>query len=116
MLSGSGFEFLVIGEGDSITAQLPAPNARVASGTTVILFAGEELPKEQVTVPQLSGMKYTAAKQALENRGLFIRTTGAKKSGARVEVSVQSIPAGQKTTYGSIIEVTLIDKDVVERN
>ena len=115
-LLGSGFEFVVIGGGDNVTSQLPAPNAQVASGTTVMLFADEDVSKDQVTVPQLSGMSYIAAKLTLESRGLFIRTTGAPRSGSHVEISVQSIPAGKETAYGSIVEVTLIDKEVVARN
>ena len=111
-----GLEFRVIGNSMSVTSQLPMPNAYVASGTTVILYADEDTPKEEVTVPSLSGMPYSEAKRTLESSGLFIRTTGASRLNSRTEVSVQSIPAGEKTIYGSVIEVTLINKDAVERN
>jgi len=110
-----GFETTVIGDGDTVTGQCPSPNAYIASGASVKLYAGVEEPiRAPVSVPQLSGMKYSAAKQALENRGLFIRTAGAPKSNSKVVVSVQSIPAGQETMYGSVVEVTLIDQDVIE--
>lgn len=116
LLSGLGFEFRIVGDGDSVTAQLPLQNAHVASGTTAVIYAGEEAPRETVIVPQLNGMTYAAALQALENCGLFIRTTGAPKSDGRVTVSVQSIPARTETAYGSVIEVTLIDNAAAERN
>ena len=115
-MDGLGMEVRVVGSGGSVTGQLPSPNAYVASGTTVILYAGVEVPKEQATVPLIAGMSYSDAKQALESRGLFIRTTGALRSDSRTAVSVQSIPAGEETAYGSIVEVTLINKDAVERN
>ena len=114
ILTGQGFEYKVIGSGDKATGQLPAPNAYIASGTKIIIYAGEDVPRDAVIVPQLYNMTYAAAKQALESRGLFIRTAGVAKSNSRVRVSVQSIPEGKETAYGSVIEVTLIDKDVIE--
>ena len=116
LLESMGFEYIVAGDGESVTAQLPMPNAYVASGTTVIIYAGEEAPHETVTVPPLSGMTYINARQALESRGMFIRTTGAPKSDGKVTVSVQSIPSGAQTAYGSVVEVTLIDSSAAERN
>jgi len=114
LLASMGFEVKVVGEGHVVTGQLPAQNAHVASGTLVIIYAGEEPPREIVEVPQLFGMTYSGARQALENRGLFIRTTGVPKSDSKVRVSVQSIPAGQETPFGSVVEVTLIDRDIIE--
>jgi len=114
ILSHQGFEFTIVGDGDNATGQLPAPNAHVASGTKVVIYAGEEVPREDVTAPGLAGMSYGAAKRALENKGLFIRTTGASRSDSKTQVSVQSIPAGREISSGSVVEVTLIDRDVIE--
>ena len=114
MLAEAGFEVVIVGDGNSVTGQMPAQNAYVASGTKVILFAGAEPPREAVVVPQLFGLTYTAARQRLENLGLFIRTTGAQRSDSSVRVSIQSIPAEQETPYGSVVEVTLIDRDNIE--
>ena len=113
-LTEQGYDYIVVGEGDQVTGQAPASNAHVAYGTQVIIFAGEDIPREPVTVPNLSGMAYADAKKALESKGLFIRTTGAQRSDKKVEISVQSMPGGIQTTYGAVIEVTLIDKDAVE--
>ena len=115
LLRGFGLEFQVIGDGYNVTAQLPAMNAIVSSGTKIIIFAGEEVPDELVSVPSLSRMSYANAKNALESRGLFIRTTGVAKSDSKAVVSVQSIHSGLEVAYGSVIEVTLIDRDVIER-
>jgi len=116
LLAGRGFEFVVEGSGEIVTGQLPAPNAYIASGSRVVLYADKEMPTDPVTVPSISGMSYSAAKQALESRGLFIRTTGAPKSDNRASVFIQSIPAGEETAYGSVVEATLVNKDAVERN
>ena len=116
LLGEQGFNSKVVGDGANVTGQFPAPNAYVASGTTVILYAGADPPTGQATVPHLSGLSYNEAKQELESCGMFIRTTGAPKSDSRAEVSVQSVSPGERTAYGSVIEVTLINKDAVARD
>ena len=113
-LEEQGFEVKVIGEGGIVTGQAPAPNAHVAYGTQVVIFADGDIPREPVTVPHLAGMSWLEAKSILEARGLFIRTAGALRSDKKAEVSVQSIPAGTQTAYGAVVEVTLIDKSAVE--
>ena len=115
ILTEQGFECVVLGDGESVIAQLPVPNAHISSGTTVKLYTiAEDTTDISVTVPQLSGMSYDKAKETLQSAGLFIRTTGALKSDKKAEVSVQSIPGFTQTAYGSVVEVTLIDKGVVE--
>jgi len=114
LLFGMGFDYTVIGSGDSVTGQLPATNAHLASGSKILIYAGEEAPRELVTAPNLFGLSYASARSVLESRGLFIRTTGAPKSDGRAVVSVQSYPAGSEIAYGTVIEVTLIDRDIVE--
>jgi hypothetical protein len=57
-------------------------------------------------------MPYGAAKRALENAGLFIRSTGVSSSASGASVSVQSVPAGETAAAGAVIEVTLIDKSI----
>ena len=116
LLSDMGFDVVIIGEGANVIAQLPMPNAHIASGTTAVIYTESEPPRETVTVPLLHGLTYSAAREALESRGMFIRTTGAPKSDERVRVSVQSIAAGTQTAYGSVVEVTLIDNAAAERN
>jgi beta-lactam-binding protein with PASTA domain len=114
ILEEQGFTRAIVGEGETITGQLPAPNAHVSSGTRVILYAGQEMPRLTAIVPDLSGMTYIAAKQALEGDGIFIRTSGAPKSDSKARVYVQSIAPGTETAYGTVVEVTLIDTAAVE--
>jgi len=115
ILEEQGYEFTIVGNGDTVTAQLPARNAYVSSGTTVVMYTDSEVQRTQVTVPNLAGNTYAEAREALESRGLFIRTGGAPKSGASSLVSVQSIPGGREVLYGSIVEITLINQQAVEQ-
>ena len=114
ILEEQGYKYTLVGDGNIVTTQLPARNAFVASGTKVIIYAGEDVPVHPVTVPDLSGMTYTQARQALENIGLFVRTGGAPKSDSNSLVSVQSISPYREVQYGSIVEITLINIKVVE--
>jgi len=115
ILEDNGYLYTVVGDGDLVTAQLPARNAYVASGTKVIIYADAEMPRDAVIVPPLSGLTYSQARRAVEELGLFIRTGGAPKSDTNALVSVQSIQAGREVLYGSIVEVTLLNAQIVER-
>jgi beta-lactam-binding protein with PASTA domain len=113
LLQRRGFDFELVGDADTVTWQLPVANAFVASGTRVTLYLGAETPRDRgdiATVPDLSGMSYPRARAALEERGLFIRTVGVPKSDNSAIVSIQSVAAGLQTSYGTIVEVTLIDR------
>ena len=114
VLSGLGLSYTIIGDGETVTAQFPAPNMQVAPGTTVRLYADATAPHEQVIVPNLSDMTFQGALNTLENRGLFVRTTGVPIFDIRGRVSVQSVPAGTEVDYGTVVEITLIDRDAVE--
>ena len=80
----------------------------------MILYLGDQVPEEQVEVPNVSGMSPTRAKEALENIGLFLRSTGAASyQDAGVEAISQSIQAGSMVAPGTVVEVqfasTVID-------
>ncbi|MCL2627550.1 MAG: penicillin-binding transpeptidase domain-containing protein [Oscillospiraceae bacterium] len=115
MLELQGFAYKIVGESGVVTGQLPVPNANVASGTQIVIYTNSELPRHPVIMPNLYGMNYQSAKEALAACGLFIRTTGAPKSDSKALVSVQSISIGREVLYGSVVEVTLIDADASER-
>jgi len=115
VLTASGFTYKVVGDGNTVTGQMPTPNAYVASGANVIIYAGEEVPRDIVTVPHLGGMSYSEAGNALAERGLFLRTTGVPRTDSRARVSVQSISAGRDVQFGAVVEVTLINPDASEQ-
>lgn len=115
-LRAAGLEAVIEGGGSRVVAQIPPQNALVAPGSTIRLFTDlDDVPDEDVIVPSLHRMSFEGARRSLENRGLFIRTTGVPKSDRRAVVSVQSEIAGQSVPFGTVIEVTLIDEDIVER-
>ncbi|MDR2615446.1 MAG: PASTA domain-containing protein, partial [Oscillospiraceae bacterium] len=112
-LDKAGLSYKLVGGGETVTDQLPAPNASVSPGTKVVVYMGEKRPDEaDVAVPALAGLSYNEAKRALENAGLFIRSVGVPAMTSGAAVSVQSTPAGETAPMGAVVEVTLIDKSI----
>ena len=113
-LEGQGYEYMIVGDGGTVRGQLPMPNAHVTSGTMITLYTEQDIPRDSVTIPSLAGMTYSEAEETLKREGIYIRTTGASRSDPRVVVSVQSMPPNSIATYGSVVEVTLIDREIIE--
>ena len=105
----SGLTLKIVGSGEKVTAQLPAANTVVAAGSQMIAYCGEEVPTAQVTMPSLSGMSYSLARQTLANYGLYVRASGPISNPASVTVSSQTIDAGTQVKPGTVVEVTVID-------
>jgi beta-lactam-binding protein with PASTA domain len=73
---------------------------------------GEDKPDKTVRVETLNGMSYRQAKAVLEQDGLFIRSVGVPPSEAlTIVVASQSVSPNSEVTFGSVIQVTLIDND-----
>lgn len=112
ILEKMGLTVKVVGNGDSVTDQLPAPNAFVAPKSQVIIYAGAEKPTDLVTVPELYGKSFLDAKRTLESIGLFIKSGGTLVSSSQAIVSTQSIAKSEQVAVGTVIEVTLVDKSI----
>ena len=110
-LTEAGLSFRVIGEGDTVTDQLPRAGAVIASGSEVLLYAGQSTSPAEETMPDLRGLSYEAAKQALGSLGLYV-TAGNGVTDAQIQlVSGQSIAPGQSVEHGTVIEVTLYENE-----
>ena len=107
-----GFEVKVMGDGDVVTDQAPVGNLKIAAGSTVLLYAGEEKPTQKVTVPDMTGKTYRAAKQYFEAFGLFIKAAGVPPTDSKtIEIQRQSIAPGETVNFGTVVEIGLIDTD-----
>ena len=112
ILRSSDMGCRLIGEGDIVSAQLPAAGTVTAAGTTVILYAGSDLTIEKETMPDVTGMTYAQARDALGRQGLFLRSDSTILADSEtVRVAFQSVPAGTILDRGSVAEVTLINND-----
>ncbi len=90
------------GEGKVIYGQIPEAGAEVISGTAIILNLkkpSKKQIKEQVTVPDLAGLKLTEVADLLARIGLFLEPSGIGWA------YHQNIPAGSKVPQGTVIYV-----------
>ena len=109
-LNSIEIRYEMIGEGDTVTAQIPEAGTQILrSGAKIIIYFGDETPTETVSVPDLDGTTLAAASQLLESHGLNVSFNGTQSAGAIV--TWQSIPAGTLVTPGTVVEVTIKHTD-----
>lgn len=109
-LAESGLSCRVIGSGGAVTSQLPAANSVIASGSEVLLYA-DAAPAGGGSVPNLNGMTYSQAREALAAMGLFIGSDSSVTDADNQLVSGQDIRAGTSAKAGTVITVTLYESD-----
>lgn len=111
-LTALGFSSRVYGEGDTVTMQLPAANSTVAAWSQLVLYADRTPPEELTEVPDLTGLTYDIARQRLNFDALFISTSSHSLSDLEtVIVTKQDIEPGTKVEFGTVIQVSLVDRD-----
>lgn len=110
ILENKNLNYRTVGEGDTVSSQVPARNAVISGNSTVILYLGDAVPETASTVPNIYGLSYNDAKYLLEERGLFLSTSTYVD--AFCTVTSQSIPAGDITELGTVIEVTFTTIEV----
>ena len=109
MIREAGLRYRTIGDGETVTEQLPAAGSEIAEGSEIILYLGAGISPDTETVPDLIGMRYDEARDALSYYGLYLSTRSAL--GGERSVSAQSLPAGSQAEHGTVVEVTLVDSD-----
>lgn len=108
-LETEGFRVETQGSGDRVIDQMPAGGAIVIRGTQVVLYLDRERAEEDVTVPDVRGMRYEDARLALETRGLHVRRSGSMSNHANVVVYTQSREPTEIVRRGSVVEIRFID-------
>ena len=108
LLTDRGIRCRTVGSGNTVTGQLPASGVTIPGSSTVILYLGEEVPKDKVKVPDLEGLSPSEAKNTLEEMGLFLRATGVTDDGGNLEAINQSIAANTEVSPGTVVEVRFV--------
>ena len=106
-LSRQNLRFRTIGEGDTVSRQIPAAGTKIPGGSTVVLYLGDAVPESSSTVPNVTGMTYEKAKTELERAGFFMKASGASVYyGNTTTAERQSIPGGESAATGTVITVS----------
>ena len=108
-LEEAGLAGRSVGDGETVTAQIPAAEAVVAAGSEVLLYCGAEPETSGVTMPSLAGLTYAEARSVMAEQGLYICDDSTMLPGDSVTVVKQGIAAGDMVAPGTVVEVTLSD-------
>ena len=103
--------YRTIGEGNTVTAQLPAPLYQIARDTETILYLGAEVSNEKEMVPNLAGMRYNEARDLLSYYGIYLHSLSSLTDPENQRVASQSLRAGVLVNHGVVIEVSLVSDD-----
>jgi len=99
-------KYRTVGEGSTVTTQIPAAKANIPGGSTVILYLGDAAPEETGVVPDVVGLSYEAARKKLEEAGFFMRSSGVSVYYANTTTAEsQSVAAGESAETGTVIDV-----------
>ena len=108
-LKEQGLDCRTVGNGEMVTAQIPAAGKTVPGGSQLLLYFGEEPPTETRTVPDFRGMNRQQAADAAAENGLYILISGNTSFDATVKVTEQSVAAGTEVTAGTTVKLEFID-------
>ncbi|MBQ2960753.1 MAG: PASTA domain-containing protein [Oscillospiraceae bacterium] len=111
IIEESGLRCRTIGNGSTVTNQLPAAGSSIAANTQVILYLDAEISQDIEYMPELTGMSYEKARETLSYYGLYINSLSTVTDAGKQTVNSQSLPAGAELEHGTIVEVTLVDQD-----
>ena len=104
-LGWRGIQYTIVGDGDRVTAQVPAAGSTVFKDTgKLILYTGEEVPKNTVKVPDLVGKTAEAANRLLVNAGLNVSITGATNGDTATVIS-QYPAAGETVPSATVVTI-----------
>lgn len=113
-LKKKGLEAEIIGNGSTVTSQIPKSGSMLSGETgRVLLYTGESEAKLSVTVPSLVGRTAAAAGKLAVNAGLNINISGAQNydSGSGATVISQSPEAGTLVARGEIVTIDVRHMD-----
>ena len=107
-----GLTYRVIGDGETVTLQMPDANSVVAAKSQIVLFADREPSGDLEEVPNLLGLTYDIARQRMGFQALFINTDSHSVDDSNtVVVARQSVEPGEMVPHGTVVRVTLTDMD-----
>ena len=98
-----------IGDGETVTGQLPAAGQSVLPGSEVLVYLGEPTRERRVTVPDFTGMNRQQASQAAGQLGLSIIPIGSDAISTNVTVCSQKEPTGTELAVGSAVTLQFAD-------
>lgn len=99
-----------VGDGDTVTDQLPAAGRQIPGGSEVLLYLGENAPERTVQTPDFTGMNRQQATDAAGKLGLYIAATGNTDVAPTVTADFQNYAKGETIPQGTTVTLYFTDK------
>ena len=110
----NGLECRVVGNGATVTSQLPRSGATVAADSEILLYCGVEPDTEPVVMIDLTALDYETARIRMGWSDLYIKGEGAMLGGSTL-ITKQSVATGTAVAPGTVVTVTLSDSSNLGR-
>lgn len=110
-LEALGLQSSVVGNGDTVTAQVPARASTLRRNGKVILYTEADQETEYTTVPNIIGYSLSDVNTILTNSNLNFKAGDGASSHAGAVAYSQNYAEGCVVPKGTIIEVVFIIKD-----
>ncbi len=110
LLTEESLGYRIVGEGTTVTGQIPAQGSSLPGNSQVILYMGEDAPGDLVAVPDFSGMTISQANKAATNAGLYILIKGATTDSRDVIATGQDVAPETLVVPGTTIRVDFTDQ------
>ncbi|MBP5610499.1 MAG: PASTA domain-containing protein, partial [Clostridia bacterium] len=103
----------VIGDGNTVVGQFPAPGTLLDPATGSVLLYTDGAEQETVSVPRVSGLSPVEANAAILSVGPNIEYFGIGDPLGHTDASVtsQSLPPGETVPAGTVIRITVLYPD-----
>jgi len=108
-LESQSLSYQAVGEGNTVTGQIPAAGQTVPGGSKVILYFGEEPEERLVAMPDLLGMTRQQASDTAGQLGIYILVKGNTSLEPSVTVAAQSVAPGTMIPVGTTVTLEFID-------
>lgn len=105
ILSGEGFNVRVVGTGESVVEQSPAPNQTIAKGGTVILYTQKNSEKEKTIVPSFAGYSVSEVYNLANYYSLNVKIVGYGYNTTGFTSYKQSVESGKEVNCGDTVTV-----------
>ena len=108
-LKALGLSHQAVGNGETVTGQIPVAGNEVPGGSQILLYFGEPTPTDTVQVPDFGGMNRQQAADMAAELGLYILVEGNTSLKSTVKASAQSIAPGTQVPRGTTISIGFMD-------
>ncbi len=104
-IEAKGLEVRVIGDGDTVTGQIPSGSRSAPKSSTIVLTTESDGEVPMTTVPNLIGLSPTQVARTIKNKNLNIRYSGTGYRSSSGVAKSQDIPFGSRVEQGTVVTV-----------